>query len=315
MEYCLLLSGMKEKELNVLSLFDGMACGRIALERAGLKVKNYIASEIDKYAITIAKKNYPDIKHIGDVSKVSIYYNAETDTTTISYECGFFRIKGKIDIIIGGSPCQGFSNAGAGLNFTDPRSALFFEYVRLFNQCREFNDNLIYLLENVCMKKEWAEVISKFLSVMPIQIDSALVSAQTRNRLYWTNIPNVKQPKDMGIYWCDVFEENGTALYYTEKSFNWLFKDPKRKAKYKEYGRFDKVKMQMLEKSHHKGYSNQRCFGIIDNKGTRYITPIECERLQNVPDNYTQGVSNSQRYMMLGNGWNVNTITHIFNSI
>lgn len=268
-----------------------MSCGRIALERAGIPVTNYFASEIDKYAIQVSKSNWTDIEQIGDIAKVGSFSN--------------------IDLIIGGSPCQGFSNSGKGLNFDDPRSKLFFEYVRLLKECGP----RYFLLENVCMKKEWSDIISDYLGVKPIHINSDLVSAQTRNRLYWTNIPNVTQPIDCNLYWDSVFEENGKALYYTEKSFNWIFKDEKRKAKYKEYRRTDKVKMQMLEKSHNKGYSNQRCFGIIDNKGTRYITPIECERLQNVPDNYTSSVSNSQRYMMLGNGWTVDVIAHIFSHI
>lgn len=279
--------------MNVLSLFDGMSCGRIALERAEIPVTNYYASEIDKYAIKVSKANYPDIIQIGDVRNVKA-----SDLP-------------KIDLLIGGSPCQGFSFAGKGLNFDDPRSKLFFEYVRLLNECKP----KWFLLENVNMKQEWQNVISEKLNIQPYHINSDLVSAQTRNRLYWTNISEIMQPVDRGIYWCDVFEENADAFYYSDQSFNWIFKSDKRKQKYKEYQRDENIKMQMIEASHYKGYSNQRCFGIRDNKGIRYISPIECERLQTVPDNYTSSVSNTQRYKMLGNGWTVDVIAHIFKHI
>ena len=150
--------------MNVLSLFDGMSCGRIALERAGIKVDKYYASEIDKYAITITKKNFPNTIHIGDVTKIK----AEDLEP--------------IDLLMGGSPCQGFSFAGRQLNFDDPRSALFFEFVRLLKECKP----KYFLLENVRMKKEYQDVITEHLGVEPIMINSALVSAQNRKRLYWT---------------------------------------------------------------------------------------------------------------------------------
>ena len=165
--------------LNVLSLFDGMSCGRIALERAGIKVNNYYASEIDKYAIQVAKHNYPNMQHIGDVTQVK--------STQLP----------KIDLCIGGSPCQGFSFAGKQLNFDDPRSKLFFEFVRLLKECNP----KYFLLENVKMKKEWQDIISKELGVEPIEICSSLFSAQQRKRLYWTNI-NVdlsKLPKSNNV--------------------------------------------------------------------------------------------------------------------
>ena len=152
--------------LNVLSLFDGMSCGRLALERAGIKVNNYFASEIDKYAIQVAKHNYPNTQHIGDVTKVKA---SELP---------------KIDLLIGGSPCQSFSNAGNGTGF-DGKSGLFYEYVRLLKECKP----KYFLLENVKMKKQWQDIISKELGVEPIKINSNLVSAQNRERLYWTNIP------------------------------------------------------------------------------------------------------------------------------
>ena len=162
--------------MNVLSLFDGMSCGRIALDRARIPYKFYIASEIDRWAIQIARKNYPDTIHLGNVLNVDV------------------EDLPKIDLLIGGSPCQGFSFAGKQLNFDDPRSELFFEFVRLFKECNP----KYFLLENVPMKKEYVDIITGYLGVEPIIINSALVSAQNRKRLYWTNIP-VEQPEDKNI--------------------------------------------------------------------------------------------------------------------
>tara|TARA_R110002049_G_scaffold86440_1_gene219839 strand:+ start:247 stop:1011 length:765 start_codon:yes stop_codon:yes gene_type:complete len=251
------------KKLNVLSLFDGMSCGRIALERAGIEVENYYAAEVDKYAIKVSGDNYPSIKQVGDVTKLK----AEDFP--------------KIDLIIGGSPCQGFSFAGKQLNFKDPRSALFFEFVRLLKELKPS----YFLLENNRMKKESKNIISNFLEVEPIEINSNLLSAQNRRRLYWTNIPNIKQPKDKGIFLADILE-NGTAH--------------RKKSKCIRVGG--------------RG-SNDRHEWDLANIEKRRLTPLECERLQTVPDNYTAGVSNTQRYKMLGNGWTVDVITHILKEI
>ncbi|HRH83611.1 MAG TPA: DNA (cytosine-5-)-methyltransferase [Bacteroidia bacterium] len=348
--------------MNVLSLFDGMSCGQIALNRLGIKYENYFASEIDKHAIAVTKANYPNTKHLGDVTKV----------------------KGEdlpqIDLLIGGSPCQGFSFAGKQLNFDDPRSKLFFEFVRLLKECKP----KYFLLENVKMKKEYEAVITEHLGVEPIEINSSLVSAQNRKRLYWTNIPGITQPNDKNITWGDVREHgvNAQSYYYTEKAMQWLGRVSQKKNKPLTV-HSDTEKMQMLEASHHKKYSNQRFFGIVDlpndqqtvaamrgrylvdgkrqdgkqktegltkqyiefrydgktNALTtvgkdnivvpftlpnripadefffRYITPLECERLQTVPDGYTSVVSDTQRYRMLGNGWTVDVIARIFKNL
>ena len=190
--------------LNVLSLFDGMSCGQIALERAGIKVNKYYAAEIDKHAITVTMANYPNTIQLGDVTKV------------------FAKDLEQIDLIIGGSPCQGFSFAGKGLNFEDPRSKLFFEFVRLVNECKP----KWFFLENVRMKKEHELVISQYLKVAPIEINSALLSAQNRKRLYWTNInqvpwglfgdmiTDIPQPKDKGILLKDVLEIDVPDKFY-----------------------------------------------------------------------------------------------------
>ena len=260
--------------MNVLSLFDGMSCGRIALERAGIQVDNYYASEVDKYAITIAKKNYPDTKHIGDVTQVSA-----ADLP-------------KIDLLIGGSPCQGFSFAGKQLNFDNPQSALFFEFVRLLKETKP----TYFLLENVRMKQEYQDVISEQLGVKPVKINSSLLSAQNRVRLYWTNIPNVTQPDDKGIILADIIDD----------------------------GFVDRDKSHCIDANYFKGGNlksyfekHRRQLVFNNNMLTNYrkLTPVECERLQTVPDNYTEGVSNTQRYKMLGNGWTADIISHILKNI
>ena len=353
-------------DFNVVSFFDGMSCGQLALQKTGIEVTNYFACEIDKYAMKVAKHNFPNTIELGDVTKV------------------FAKDLPKIDLFFGGSPCQGFSFAGKQLNFEDPRSKIFFEFVRMLNEIRETNPDVLFLLENVKMKKEYENIISEHLGVEPVFINSALVSAQNRKRLYWTNIPGLTQPKDKGITWGDVRERgvNAQSYYYTEKAMQWLGRVSQKKNKQLTV-HSDSDKMQMLEASHCKKYSNQRFFGIVDlpedsqtvgamrgrylidgkrqdgnqlTKGLtkqyiefrydgktnalttvgkdnvivpftlpnripadefffRYITPLECERLQTVPDNYTNVVSDTQRYRMLGNGWTVDIISHIFSFI
>lgn len=283
------------EKINVLSLFDGISCGHIALDKAGIPINKYYASEIDKYAIKVTNKNYPDTINLGDVTTV----NGELFTE-------------KIDLLIGGSPCQGFSQAGKMKNFDDPRSKLFWEYVRILKEVKP----KYFLLENVVMKQEWQDIISEALSVKPIMIDSSLTSAATRKRLYWTNIPGISQPEDLGITFGDIRERNVPkgSIYYTDKGLDWIRRHEKRTGKtLRIIG--DSDKMQMLEASMYKKYSSQRFFGIEDTHGLRYITVTECERCMNVPDGYTDCCSNTQRYKQLGNGWEVNTITHIFRGL
>ena len=279
-------------KINVLSLFDGISCGHIALDKAGIPINKYYASEIDKYAIKVTNKNYPETINLGDVTTVSGELFTE-----------------KIDLLIGGSPCQGFSQAGKMKNFDDPRSKLFWEYVRILQEVKP----KYFLLENVVMKQEWQDIISEALGVKPIMIDSSLTSAATRKRLYWTNIPGVGQPEDLGITFGNIRERNVSegSIYYTDKGLDWIRRHEKRTGKtLRIIG--DSDKMQMLEASMYKKYSSQRFFGIEDTHGLRYITVTECERCMNVPDGYTDCCSNTQRYKQLGNGWEVNTITHIF---
>ena len=204
-----------EYGINVLSLFDGMSCGQIAIKNLGITVDNYFACEIDKHAIQVTQHNFPNTIQLGDVTKVSA------------------KDLPRIDLLIGGSPCQGFSFAGKQLAFDDPRSKLFFEFVRLKNECNP----TYFMLENVKMKKEFELIISQYLGVAPIEINSALLSAQNRVRLYWTNIANepyglfgdmqcmIPQPNDKGILLRDILETDVSEKYYlSDKMLKWLSK-------------------------------------------------------------------------------------------
>ena len=392
--------------MNVLSLFDGMSCGQQALNRLGIKYDNYYASELDKYAIQITQKNYPDTIQLGDV-------------------CGVVaKDLPKVDLLLAGSPCQGFSFAGKQLAFDDPRSALFFEFIRLLRELKP----KYFLLENVRMKKEYLDVITEQVSscypeykggddlfggrIEPILINSALLSAQNRQRYYWTNVPNVQQPEDKGIVLKDVLEttpDNYTLMsdkfvnrqknnkkgkgclvdYTKEKASNLSAMEYVKNGRQGDYlacdtygtpkqvgtavdikgydiikrvyspdgkspalttmqgghrqpkvvtgawrGRYkiDGVRQdgkgsvagkttQMLELRKDEKTNTlttvQKDNVVVDPEqmNWRKLTPLECERLQTVDDNYTEGVSNTQRYKMLGNGWTIDVISHILNHI
>ena len=287
--------------MNVLSLFDGMSCGQIALERVGIKVDNYYASEIDKYAIEIARKNYPNIKHIGSVLDVK-----GSDLP-------------KIDLLIGGSPCQDLSKAktnGKGLDGNS--SGLFWEYVRLIKECKP----TFFLLENVVMKKEWYDIISNELGVEPIEINSNLVSAQNRRRMYWTNIPNIQQPNDRGILLGDIIYDDTYKVFTDERitntkkiTKNYIKWDISGKKYWSQQDRayYKEKKICTLPKANPSNKLN--ILLDYDNDVYRRIHPIEAERCQNVPDNYTKGVSINKRLEMIGNGWTVDVIAHIFKNL
>lgn len=285
--------------MNVLSLFDGMSCGQIALNRAGIKYDNYYASEIDKHAIKVTMANYPETIQLGSITEL---------------KAGNLP---KIDLLIGGSPCQGFSFAGKQLNFDDPRSKLFFEYVRLLKKCKPKH----FLLENVKMKKEYQEVISEHLGVEPIEINSNLLSAQNRERLYWTNITNIEQPKDKKLYLKDVVSLSEVNRSLVDKSRIKQYWKTKNYIQYDLTGKGHKSQDQRgyyLNSKHgtlpsHGASSKVKI--ILPNGDIGQLTPIECERLQTVPNNYTNHVSNTQRYKMLGNGWTVDVIAHILKGI
>jgi DNA (cytosine-5)-methyltransferase 3A len=394
--------------INVLSLFDGMSCGQIALERAGIKVDNYFASEIDKYGQIVSKANYPNTIYLGDVRHINA------------------KDLPNIDLIIGGSPCQSFSFAGKrkGMSTKDEQeiltlehylklksegfefegqSYLFWEYMRLLNECNP----KYFLLENVEMGEKWEKVLSKAIGVNGIHINSALVSAQNRKRIYWTTIgmkPSglfgdlesiIEQPKDKGILLKDVLETQVDQKYYLSEKMIASFEKHKQRHDFKGTGfgyqpkkEFDKGNSlranaaicptdnmlivasrgrnpenpksrksclnteQILEprfdnktncltsvqkdnlvlgcdfrndegfRMRENGKSgtlaararnDESCGQLAQiNKSIRRLTPLECERLQTVPDNYTNHVSDSQRYKMLGNGWTVDVISHIF---
>ena len=279
--------------MNVLSLFDGMSCGQIALERIGIEVDNYYASEIDKYAMKVTQSNYPSTIQLGCIKDI--------DITKLP----------KIDLLIGGSPCQGFSFAGKQLNFDDPRSALFFEYVRLLDECREKNSDVKFLLENVKMKKESQDIITKYLGVEPIEIWSSKFVPQVRKRLYWTNISNVIQPKQIRYNVRDFIEDEGfitsAKLHLNPRRIELVKKDI--------FNTLTAVYCKGISGSSRPAISIRESFLDEDRIAHRMLTPIECERLQTVPDNYTSCVSNTQRYKMLGNGWTVDVIAHIFKGI
>lgn len=269
--------------MNVLSLFDGMSCGQLALQRAGIKVDNYYASEIDKYAIQITQKNFPNTIQLGDISK--------WETWDLP----------KIDLILAGSPCQGFSFAGKQLNFNDPRSALFFKFSDILKYYRPKH----FLSENVKMKKEYEQVITNTLKVEPVLLNSSLVSAQNRERLYWFNW-ETNTPKDKHLVISDIYQANsGKPL--THKTAN-------RPRTLRNLRQHNQKAFCMLATMYKLAQSNGMTV-IQDGEYLRCITPLECERLQTIPDNYTEGVSNTQRYKMLGNGWTVDVIAHIFRSL
>lgn len=287
--------------INILSLFDGMSCGQIALERAGIEINNYFASEIDKYAIQITQKNYPNTKQIGSVVDVK-----GSDLP-------------KIDLLFGGSPCQDLSKAkidGEGL--AGKRSGLFWEYIRIL---KETNPKY-FLFENVVMKKEWADIISEQLNVEPIIINSNLVSAQNRKRMYWFNIPNVKRLNDRGITLGDIIYDDTYKVFTDARIIktkkitkNYIKWDLSGKGYWSQQDRayFKNKKVCTLPKSN--PLSKLNIVLDYDKDIYRRMHPIEAERCQNVPDNYTRGVNDNKRLEMLGNGWTVDVIVHIFTGL
>lgn len=343
--------------MQVLSLFDGISCGYVALKRNQIPVKKYQACEIDKYAIKVSQKNHPDIEHLGDVCKIGIIPN--------------------LDLLIGGSPCQDLSIAKKDRKGLDgERSGLFWQYVRILKESKP----KYFILENVAsMPKEAKQIITEALGVEPIMINASLVSAQSRKRLFWTNIPVVGLPEDKGILLKDILEPNTetTSTTTTGKSFcldasYYKGGSAEHSAKYKTR---TLVRVKELEKSSGQAYrvyspegksatlsnggaglvkigrevgrhlnaegkredkphipitrrietrNDDKCGtltsvtkdNLVVGEGTiRKLTPIECERLQGLPDNYTEGVSTTQRYKCLGNAFNVDVICFILSFI
>ena len=285
--------------IKVLSLFDGISCGMVALERAGIKVDKYYASEIEPNAIKISQKNYPNIIRLGDVTKWR-EWELEWDS---------------IDLLIGGSPCQGFSFAGKQLNFNDIRSKLFFEYVNILNHIKQVNPKVKFLLENVKMKQEYENVITKYLDVNPIKINSNKISASNRERIYWTNF-NIEQPIETNITFKDIYDNNeNNKKYISEDKLNqiisWKGYEKKKEKAIKDFN----CKLPCLLA---RGYQqNQKMMFIIyDNNKYRYITHNEAELAMTLPLNYTDAdIRSRERERAIGNGWTVDVIAHILSFI
>ena len=314
--------------MNVLSLFDGMSCGQIALKQLGIIPEKYYASEIDKHAIRQVQLNFPDTIQLGDVTRV--------DVSKLE----------PIDLLIGGSPCQSFSFAGkrVGMSTADKEeiytlnrylelkeggfqfegeSYLFWEYMRILTDIRKYNPNVLFLLENVEMGKKWERVLSEAIGVYGVHINSALVSAQNRRRIYWTNIrtrrnglfgelhSDIPQPEDKGIFLRDVLQSGVPEKYYlSDKLITYLNGHAaKMGSKIRIRGGDDKSNCVTVS-----GLANRNlasCFIEGPKRRLRRITPAEASRLQTVPDWYKWACSDTQQYKMLGNGWTVDVIAHI----
>lgn len=317
---------VRRKHVNVLSMFDGMSTGLLALKRAGIEVAAYYACEIDGNAIKISEKNWPDIIRLGDVSTLDI------DALP------------RIDLIIAGSPCQGFSRNGAGLNFNDPRSKLFFCFAETLQKVRAKNPDVKFLLENVIMKKEWRDVISDTLGVQPIEINSSRLSAQNRPRQYWTNIEGVELPADTGVRLLDILEDvpivsiekngvkfgisTGKGIYQPQMELVHMVDGEVRVSQATKKGYIvaepgDGVNISFpTSKTKRgrviKGKSTTLDTGcevcVYTGEVIRQFTMTELERLQTLPDGYTaaEGVSDTARRKAIGNGWTTDVIAHIF---
>lgn len=324
--------------MDVLSLFDGMSCGQIALTNLGCFPDKYYASEVDKFAIQQTRHVFPDTIHIGDVTRVDV---SKLD---------------KIDLIIGGSPCQSFSFAGKqagmattenievtdldqyldlkimGFEFTG-QSYLFWEYMRILTEVRKYNPDVKFLLENVVMSKKWEAVLTKAIGVDPVKINSNLVSAQNRKRLYWTNIAEITQPEDEGIFIRDILEDDVDEKYYlSRKALEGLINHAKVNAEkgngfgariVSPNGKANTLRVSSGCRDYNlieaKTGSDEKSTGIMEalqnGSALRRLTPVECARLQTVPDWYEWIASDTQIYRMCGNGWTVRVIEHILKNL
>ena len=316
--------------MNILSLCDGISCGQIALKKANIKINKYFASEIDKNAIKVTQSNFPKTIQLGDITKI----NKEQ-----------LKQLPKIDLILCGSPCQGFSRNGKCLNFNDKRSKLFFEFVRILNWIKESNNpNIKFLFENVEMKKEWRDIISEYLKVDYILINSKVVSAQNRPRLYWSNIENITIPNDKNIKLLDILDININTEKYIHK--NGLLIDSNINSN--SINIVNKVNNEVrILQATKKGYivanngdglnlgfpkSKTRRGRVIKQKSStldcgcdiccihgniiRKLNINELERLQTLPLGYTSCLtSESARKKCIGNGWTVDIISYILNEL
>ncbi len=296
--------------MNVLSLFDGISCAKIALEKLNFPIKHYYSSEIDKYAIRVSKINYPDIIQLGDIRDINLSNLP------------------KIDLLIGGSPCQDLSNAQKGLGLMGIKSSLFYEYVRIF---KELNPKY-FLLENV--KNKWGSTMSEILDIDFIEINSSYFSAQSRPRYYWTNISFSEPPLHhhehvLGDIVCNNVDEK---YYYKNIQLKRFIDNQILDQNMESKSKDGIIKLFNIPKDIINDLERQRrvyslqsksptllarsdTTKILDGNRIRKLTPLECERLQNIPDNYTACCSDTQRYKMIGNAFNVDTVAHILKGL
>jgi site-specific DNA-cytosine methylase len=275
---------------TVLSLFDGISCGRLALDKAGIEYDKYYASEIDKHAIKVATHNYPDTVELGDINK---WREWPVDWS-------------RADLILAGSPCQGFSMLGKQLNFEDARSKLFFVFVDILNHVKAVNPKVKFLLENVIMNRTCENIISELLDVQPVKINSRLLVPQNRPRIYWANWFFSKPDQTAGSL--SSILESGMPVdsILTEGRKKWVLNNPHKVGKYLA---IDPVVSMCLTA---RGDAGWNCTYVTRNGEITRLTPLEWEKLQGVPENYTDCVENKHRYHALGNGWTVDVIAHIF---
>jgi DNA (cytosine-5)-methyltransferase 3A len=283
-------------------LFDGISCGRVASERSELKIDKYYASEINEASIKITQKNYPDTIQLGNVMDLSEEKINKLD---------------KIDLLMGGSPCEDLSIVKSKIRtgLDGDKSKLFWEYIRIKNTINP----KYFLLENVAsMSDESKNIITEQIGIKPIMINSNLVSGQDRERYYWTNIPNITQPEDKGIILKDIMETNVDEKYFYKQDFDFYGWDKKLIARLHlnchDMGKrvynpnFKSPTLTAINGGYHekKVFDNDRC---------RKMTPLEYERLQTLPEGYTEGISYAKRCSMIGNGWTVDVIAHILKNI
>lgn len=279
--------------MNVLSLFDGMSCGQIALNRVGIDYENYFASEIKPHAIQTTQHNYPNTIQVGDITKLN------------------GKELPQIDLLIGGSPCQDFSRANRKQDGLDgEKSGLFWEYVRLLKE----TEPKYFLLENVRMKQEWQDIISEELGVKPVRINSSLVSGAMRDRFYWTNIPMDGLPKDKGINFQSLIDygytERDKCLCLLE-SYSRPMKTPSKIARrYFKYGFW-----QVIFRDEETYNILKDDFELATTDDVRYMNKNEMERVQTVPVGYTELLSRNDAACLLGDGWTVDVIVHIFEGL
>jgi DNA (cytosine-5)-methyltransferase 3A len=281
--------------MNVLSLFDGISCARVSLDRAGIEVNAYMSAEIDKNAIKVSEKNYPEIIRVGNVVGL--------------------EVEGQIDLLIGGSPCQDLSIAKKDRKGLEGnRSSLFWEYVRIKKECNP----KWFILENVAsMPKADKDIITREMGVEPVMFNASLVSAQSRKRLFWTNI-RFDLPVDRGILLKDILEAEVDERFYIKGEMKANGKTTGKVGQIGnggQGGRIYSTDGKSVTLSAHGGGQGAKTGLYETNARIRKLTPIECERLQGLPDNYTEGVATTNRYKCLGNAFNVDVVAHILSGV